>query len=146
MYVCCTSGMVDIEAKTPHGTCTYVDESCIRGHYVSKHFCTPVINEVCSGSQGGKFEGRTCAQKTPAIARCYYTLELLRPYTVRAIIIPMTYSRVDSKIVSYIFSYMAVHLHVEACTVITKSNLIQGNICIPFLFKYCSQCHLIYQL
>ena len=25
-----------IEAETPRGTCTYVDESCIRGHHVSK--------------------------------------------------------------------------------------------------------------
>ena len=46
---------VDIEAETSHGTCTYMDESCIRGHHVSKDFCTPVINEVCSGSREGKF-------------------------------------------------------------------------------------------
>ena len=82
MCVCCTSGMVDIEAKTPHGTCTYVDESCIHGHHVSKHFCTPVINQAWSGSQEGKFEGRTCAQKnssycslllhTGAITAIYY--------------------------------------------------------------------------
>ena len=144
--MCCTSGMVDIEAKTPHGTCTYVGESCISGHHVSKHFCTPVINQVCSGSQEGKFEGRTCAQKNSSYCSLLLHTELLRLYTIRAIIIPMTYSRVDSNIVSYIFSYMAVHLHVEACTVITKSYLIQGNFCIPFLFKYCSQCHLVYQL
>ena len=36
MCVCYASGVVDIEAKTPHGTCTYVDESCIHGHHVSK--------------------------------------------------------------------------------------------------------------
>ena len=60
---CCASGMVDIEAETPCGTCTYVDKSCIRWHHVSKDFCTPVINEVCSGSQEGKFWGRTSAQK-----------------------------------------------------------------------------------
>ena len=29
----------------PRGTCTYVDESCIHGHHVSKDFCTPVIND-----------------------------------------------------------------------------------------------------
>ena len=29
----------------------------------SKDFCTPVINEVCSGSQEGKFWGKTCVQK-----------------------------------------------------------------------------------
>ena len=51
MCVCCPSGVVDIEAETPHGTCTYVDESYIHGHHVSKDFCTPVINEVCSGMQ-----------------------------------------------------------------------------------------------
>ena len=46
MCVCCASGVVDKEAETPHGICTYVDEICIRGHHVSKDFCTPVINEV----------------------------------------------------------------------------------------------------
>ena len=61
--MCCASGVVDIEAPTPRGTCTYVDESCIRGHHVSKDFCTLVINEVSSGSQEGKLCGRTCAQK-----------------------------------------------------------------------------------
>ena len=61
--MCCASGIVDIEAETPHGTCTYMDESCIHGHHVSKDFCTPVINEVCSGSQEGKFWGRTRALK-----------------------------------------------------------------------------------
>ena len=57
MCMCCASGVVDIEAETPCGTCTYKDESCIRGQHVSKDFCTPVINhsEVCSGSQEGKF-------------------------------------------------------------------------------------------
>ena len=50
-----------IEAETPRGTCTYVDESCIRGHHVSKDFCTPVIDEVCSGSQEGKFWDRVRA-------------------------------------------------------------------------------------
>ena len=73
MCVCCPSGVVDIEAETPRGTCTYMDERCICGHRMSKDFCTPVTNGVCSGSQEGKFEGRTCAQKikTSAIARCY---------------------------------------------------------------------------
>ena len=27
---------------------TYMDKSCIRGHHVSKDFCTPVNNEVAS--------------------------------------------------------------------------------------------------
>ena len=38
---------IDIEAETPRGTCTctYMDESCIRGHHVSKHFCAPAIND-----------------------------------------------------------------------------------------------------
>ena len=35
-----------------------MDESCIRGHHVSKDFCTPIINEVCNSSQEGKFWGR----------------------------------------------------------------------------------------
>ena len=59
----CASGVVDTEAETPHGTFTYVDESCICEHHVSKDICTPVINEVCSGSQEGKFWGRERAQK-----------------------------------------------------------------------------------
>ena len=63
MCMCCTSVVVDIEAETPHGTCTYEDKSYIRRHHVSKDFCTPVINEVCSGSQEGKFSGRTSGKK-----------------------------------------------------------------------------------
>ena len=59
MCMCCPSCMVDIEAEITHGTCTYVDESCICGHHVSNDFCTPVINEVCSGSQEGKFWSKT---------------------------------------------------------------------------------------
>ena len=42
---------------------------------MSKDFYTPAINEVCSGSQEGKFDDRTRAQK---FAHCYYRLELLR--------------------------------------------------------------------
>ena len=57
MCMRCPSGVVDIEAETPCGTCTYVDESCICGHHVSKDFCTPVINGVCSSSQEGKVLG-----------------------------------------------------------------------------------------
>ena len=38
-----SKGVIDIEAKTPCGTCTYVDESCIHEHHVSKDFCTLVI-------------------------------------------------------------------------------------------------------
>ena len=73
MCVCCPSGVVDIQAETPHGTCTYEDKSCICGHHVSKDFCTPVINGMCSGSQEGKFEGRTCAQKN--ISYCSLLLQ-----------------------------------------------------------------------
>ena len=42
---------------------TCMDESCICGHHVSKDFCTPIINEVCSGSQEGKFWRRTHPRK-----------------------------------------------------------------------------------
>ena len=31
--------VIDIEAKTPRGTCTYVDDSYILRHHVSKDFC-----------------------------------------------------------------------------------------------------------
>ena len=46
MCACCPSGMVDMEAKAPHETCTYVVDSCIHRHHVLKDFWTPVINEV----------------------------------------------------------------------------------------------------
>ena len=72
MCVCCPSGMIDIEAKTPCGTCSYV------GHHVSKDFCIPVINEVCSGNQG-KFWGRTHAQKNVS-----YCSLLLQTETITA--------------------------------------------------------------
>ena len=62
--------MVDIEAKTPCGTHTYMDESCIRRYHVSKDFYTAIINEVCSDSQEEKFGGRTHAQKNV----CYCSL------------------------------------------------------------------------
>ena len=78
MCVCCASDMVDIEAETAHGTCIHsnMDESCICGHHVSKDFCTPIFNEVCSGSQEGKFWGRKRPRRKSVIARCYYKLEL----------------------------------------------------------------------
>ena len=81
MCACCPSGMVDMEAKTPCKTCTYVVKSCIHGHHVSKDFYTPVINEmlvnivytqenenphdpaVCSGRKEGKFDGRHVPRK-----------------------------------------------------------------------------------
>ena len=44
LCMCCASGVVNIEAETPHETCTYVDESYIRGHHVSKDFCTLLGN------------------------------------------------------------------------------------------------------
>ena len=74
--VCCASCVVDMEAATPRGTCTYMDESCIRKHHVLKDFCTPVFCEVCSGSQEGKFEVGHMPRKISAIAHCYYRLEL----------------------------------------------------------------------
>ena len=74
MCVCCPSGMVDIEAeRRPRGTCTYVDESCIRRHHVLKDFCTPVINEVCSDSLEGKFWSKTVVQNN--ISYCSLLLQ-----------------------------------------------------------------------
>ena len=61
--MCCESSVVDMEAETPCGTCTYVDESCIRRHHMSKDFCTLVINEIRSGSQEKKFWDRTRPSK-----------------------------------------------------------------------------------
>ena len=126
MYMCCRSGMVDIEAETPCGTCTYVDESCIRGHPVSKDFCTPVINVVCSGSQEGKFEGRTCAQKNVS-----YCSLLLQTGTITATVRDshhysndLLQGALEDRLLH--FSYMAVSL-AKACAVITNSTLIQGN-------------------
>ena len=48
MCVCCASDVVDTEAKRPCGTCTYVDESYICSHHVSKDFCTPVMRHAVS--------------------------------------------------------------------------------------------------
>ena len=79
MCVCFPSGVVNIEAETPHGTRTYVDESCIRGHHVLKDFCTALINEVCSGSQEGNFWDRTHAQKNVS-----YCSSLLQSGTIMA--------------------------------------------------------------
>ena len=79
MCVCCPSGVVYIKPEKPRGTCTYVDESCIRRYHVSKDFSTSVINGVCSGSQEGKFEGRTCTQKNVS-----YGLLLLQTRTIMA--------------------------------------------------------------
>ena len=73
MCVCCPSGVVDIEVKRPQGTCIYVDKSCICGQHVLKDFCTTVINEVCSGSQEGKFWGRTHAHKN--VSHCSLLLQ-----------------------------------------------------------------------
>ena len=109
MYVCCTSGVVDIEAKTPHETCTYVGESCIRGHHVSKDFCTPVINEVASYAvvvkMGSFGVGHTVAQLYNYIVRFYYRLELLWLVYGTAVIIPTTYSRVVEDRLLHFFVY-----------------------------------------
>ena len=118
--------MVDIEAKTARGTCTYVDKSCIHRHHVSKDFCTPVINEVCSGSQEGKFWGRTCVQKN-----VIYCSLLLQTGTITATVRDshhysndLLQGALEDRLLH--FSYMAVPL-AEACAVITNSTLIQGN-------------------
>ena len=79
MCMCHASVMVDIEAKTPYETCTYVHESYICRHQVSKDFYTPVIDEECSGSQEEKFWGRTHAQKNFS-----YCLLLLKTGTITA--------------------------------------------------------------
>ena len=145
MCVCCTSGMVDIEAKTPCGTCTYVNESCICGHHVSKDFCSPVINEICSGSQEGKFGGRTCAQKNFS-----YCLLLLQTGTITATIKDSHhYSNdlfqgglEDCLLHSFVYGGSLA----EACAVITNSTLIQGN---PLAYHFSlntSATHLIFQL
>ena len=48
---------VDIEAETPHGTCTctYVDESCICRHHVSKDFRILVIRYAVAVKKAWKF-------------------------------------------------------------------------------------------
>ena len=102
-----------------------MDEGCIRRHHVSKDFCTPVIDKVCSGSQEGRFWDRVRAQKNQLLF-VVTRLEKLQLLQGTAVIILTTYSRVDSKIVSYTLSHMAVPL-AEACAVITNTTLIQGN-------------------
>ena len=70
MCVCCLSGVVDIEAETPCGTCTYMDESCICGHHVSKDFCTPVNGYAVAIKKGSLRVGHV-PRKTSAIVHCY---------------------------------------------------------------------------
>ena len=124
--MCCASGVVDIEAKKPHKTCTYVDKSCILRQHVSKGFCTPVINEVCIGSHEGKFWGRIHAQKNLS-----YCLSLLQTGTIMATVRDSRhYSNnllqggLEDSLLHFL--YMAV-LPAEACAVITNLTLIQGN-------------------
>ena len=66
---------VDKEGETPHETCklTYMVESCgICGHHVLKNFCTPVINEVCSGSKKESLVVGHMSTKISAVARYFY--------------------------------------------------------------------------
>ena len=76
--VCCPSGVVTIEAKTPHETCTYVVKSCIHRHHVTKDFCTPVLMKYTVAVKKGSLVVGPMSQKTSAVARCYYRLELLQ--------------------------------------------------------------------
>ena len=146
MCMCCPSGVVDIEAETPRGMCVYVDESCIHGHQMSKGFCTLVINEVCSGSQEGKFLGRTRAQK-----KISYCSLLLQTGTNTATILkgqPSLFQWLTlgwtwrSSPTLWLFLYMAILL-VEACAVITNSTFIQGNFWYIISLKILQQRHLI---
>ena len=103
----------------------YMDKSCIHRHHVSKDFCTPVINEVCSGSQEEKFWDRTRAQNN--VSYCSLLLQI-RTITVTLRYshhFPMTYSRMDLKIICTIL-YIAVAL-AEAYAVIINLTFIQGN-------------------
>ena len=118
--------MVDIETETLHKTCTYIDKSCILRQYVSKGFCTPVINEVCSGSHERKFWGRIRAQKNLS-----YCLSLLQTRTIMATVRDSChYSNnllqggLEEDLLHFL--YMAVLL-AEACAVITNLTLIKGN-------------------
>ena len=150
MYVCCPSGMADMEAKTHcetidyiylSETCTYMVESCLCGHHMSKDFCIPMINEVCSDSEEGKFDGRTHAQENFNCCSLFlWTGTITATVRDRSVFQRLMYSRVDLKITSHTFSYG--RLFAEAGAVIAKSTLMQGNI--SFLFKYCNNA--IFQL
>ena len=112
MYACYPTGVVDKEAEnTSHETCTYVVKSySICRHNVLKDFCTPVINEVGSGSKEGKFGGRPHAQKNFSCCSLFLWTVIITATVRDSCSIPMTYSRGDSKIISYTSSYMVVHL------------------------------------
>ena len=71
MCVCCPSGIVNIETEKPCGTYTYMDESSICGHHVSKDFCTPVINGYAVAVKKGSLRVGHVPRKTSAIVRCY---------------------------------------------------------------------------
>ena len=124
----------DIEAKTPHETYTYVVKSCICGQHVSKDFCTPVINKVCSGSQEGEFGGRTLAHKNFSCCllllqdgiimatvrdNCHYSNDLLQ-------------GGLEGRLL-YFFIYGCSLA--EACAVVMNSTLMQVDF---WNFKYCS--------
>ena len=66
--------MVDKEAKIPCETCTNVVESAVFIDTRLKDFCTPVINEVCSGCKEGSLVVGHMPRKTSAVARCFYGL------------------------------------------------------------------------
>ena len=109
---------------------TCMDESSFKGHHVSKDFCTPVINGVCIGSQGGKFWGRIRVQNNFS-----YCLLLIQIGTIMASVRDSRHyssnllqgGLEDSLLQT--FMYMAVLL-AKACAVITNSTLIHGNFCL----------------
>ena len=104
----------------------YVDKSCIHRHHVSKYFCTPVINEVCSGSQEEKFWGRTRAQNN--VSYCSLLLQ------TRTVTVTLRNSRhfsndlLQDGLKDHLhFLYIAIALAEAYCAVIINSTLIQGN-------------------
>ena len=124
--MCCPSGVVDMEAKIPCEAYTYVVESCIRWHHVSKDFCTPVINEVCSDSKGGKFGGRTRVQKKFQLLLTIFT-DWLITATVRD---SCQYSNdlLQDELKDCLLHFFVYgHSLAEACAVITNSTLMQRN-------------------
>ena len=102
---------------------------------VSKDFCTPVINEVCSGSKEGKFGGKTHAQKNFS-----YCSLFLRTVTTIATVRDNYRYYYDLQLqggqdhlpcffvsVCMVCMHMAMDALAEAGAVITNSTLIKRN-------------------
>ena len=85
-----------------------------------------VLTGVCSGSEEGKFEGRTCAQKN--VSCCLLLLQIETLTTTVSDSHHYSNYLLQGGLKDHLlhFSYMAIPL-AEACAVIINSTLIKVN-------------------